>query len=714
MGNNSTNATKIIIEDSPINNLSEDLLGRERIVKSISETIKYKSETVHPCYTIGIYGKWGEGKTSVLNMVKGELEKEENINVVEFNPWLFKDQESFLLDFFKAFERGNSKEVVEKIKQYGPLVSLGISGLLNIAMPGLGNIVGKSLKKITNAVSKIDIDIRQLKKELNESIRLSGKHLLILIDDVDRLDKEELHALFKLIRQNADFVNTTYLIAMDVDMVAKSIGQRFESGDEQSGRHFLEKIIQVPIYLPKIQRMYLQRFCESHLFFSLETLLSQGGRTTTSIETVKETFYNYLFPLFSTVREIILYANALSFTLPSIYREVNLSDLFLLEALKLFQLDAYEQIKNNKHLITGTISKISSNYLLDSPEKRQARKDTFLESIRKKINSRQFIFIDKIINEILYPFSLETYDQVKLSNEKRLCSDFYFDKYFLYAVPNDILSDVEYDELIETISVKDENDLTNIFDSYHKRYGYKQLQRIISQMLYMRYSYNIDNDCIGKICMALSRLSINKERKEYIDFRLGVYPEFTICDIIDRYIIDMDNMGTTYERVIPNRDKQLDIFSKILSTEKLEPFHLFFATHFCDKSSTYYAISNKTDKIVHGLIIRYIEKRGIKQIFELGQTPITVLFKIWRGVAPEEYHQKIDTYLTEEDFNIVSFVRRMITRAEPESYDKFCKLFDKNTVFNRIKDVDANSIPDYYNSVGFFIERYNSKEDASK
>jgi len=57
----------------------------------------------------------------------------------------------------------------------------------------LGKVVKGSLNEFTDAISKIDIDIRKLKKEVNASIKASEKHLLIVIDDVDRLDKDELH-----------------------------------------------------------------------------------------------------------------------------------------------------------------------------------------------------------------------------------------------------------------------------------------------------------------------------------------------------------------------------------------------------------------------------------------------------------------------------------------------------------------------------------------
>ena len=128
-----------LILDSAIKSINDDELGRKNLVKSIVDSIKIKSSEPHACYTIGIYGKWGEGKTSVLNMVKGDIKKNDNFNIIEFNPWLFKDQESLLLDFFKALQNGiTSKDVVDKIKQYGHIVSLGISGQLNIVLLGLG------------------------------------------------------------------------------------------------------------------------------------------------------------------------------------------------------------------------------------------------------------------------------------------------------------------------------------------------------------------------------------------------------------------------------------------------------------------------------------------------------------------------------------------------------------------------------------------------
>lgn len=699
-----------IIYDSPRTTLKEDLFGWDPIVNRISEVIKLNSKGDHNCYTIGIYGKWGEGKTSLMNMVCDSLAKEEKIKIIHFNPWLFKDQESLLLDFFQALQNENiSKKFVEKIKQYGPLVSLGLSALINIALPGLGTIVKGSLNESIEAIPKIDIDIRKIKKEVNSSIKESKKHLLIVIDDVDRLDKDELHALFKLIRQNADFVNTTYMIAMDVDMVAKSIGQRFESGDEQSGKNFLEKIIQVPIYLPKIQRGHLGKLFNAYLFPQIEAILSESGKSTTSLEEVKESFYQYGFPLFRTVREVILYINSLTISLPLVYRNVNISDLCLLEALKIFHPNGYSLINRNKLYITGSEFQISIKASLESAEIRQKKKDQFIESLLKNVDSDKLVYIEEIIHKILYPFiSSHNNNTINLTNEKSLCSSVYFDNYFLYTTPDDIISDVEYDHLIEEISTMEQDELTERFEFYYQKYGYSELTRVVYQMLYKKYFYNINNDNIGLICIALSRLSVNKIRKQYTEPEIGIHVEFTICDIVDRYVVNLDKK-TSGGSVISDYKKKVEILQTIFSEQVLLPFHLFLATHMCDKCSLYYAEKERVKKLVFDLISRYIAQNGLNSLFKLGQTPTTVLFGIWKEVDPKDYREQVDKYIASEEFDTVSFIQKMIYNSDKSYYDRFCGLFDADVVYDKVKDIDSKEIPNFSHTIGYFIRMHKSR-----
>ena len=170
---------KNITYDIPKQSLKEDDFGWAPIVNRISDLIIHQSKEHHSCFIIGIYGKWGEGKTSLMNMVCDNLKEEKRINIIRFNPWLFKDQESLLLDFFKTLQSGiTNKKVVEKIKKYGPLVSIGISGLLNLALPGAGSLLKGSLDQVVDAVSEIKFDLTSLKEEVDKCIKLSKQQYL--------------------------------------------------------------------------------------------------------------------------------------------------------------------------------------------------------------------------------------------------------------------------------------------------------------------------------------------------------------------------------------------------------------------------------------------------------------------------------------------------------------------------------------------------------
>ena len=199
-------------EDTPIANTTLDLFGRSKIVDEIVKTINIKSKTDHSCFVIGIYAKWGEGKTSVLNLIEEKLlSQQDNIVISKFNPWFFKDQESLLFDFFNSIDGGNISEAfLNNLRKYGPIVSMGISGVINMFAPGAGFILNKSVTKFIDKIPEIKISPIERKRELNRNIVDSKKHLVMLIDDVDRLDKEETHALFKLIKQTADFDNTIF------------------------------------------------------------------------------------------------------------------------------------------------------------------------------------------------------------------------------------------------------------------------------------------------------------------------------------------------------------------------------------------------------------------------------------------------------------------------------------------------------------------------
>lgn len=87
---------KEINTDNPVSLLSEDKFQRYEYAKRVATII---STTKHDkSLVVGVFGKWGEGKTSILNFIKSELQT--NCIILEFNPWMFTDEKQLLVSFF--------------------------------------------------------------------------------------------------------------------------------------------------------------------------------------------------------------------------------------------------------------------------------------------------------------------------------------------------------------------------------------------------------------------------------------------------------------------------------------------------------------------------------------------------------------------------------------------------------------------------------------
>ena len=106
------------------------------------------------------------------------------------------------------------------------------------------------------------MDVQEKRRTLEKLLQDAGKRILIMIDDIDRLDDGEIATVFKLVKLAADFDHTAYILAFDQQVVAKALAKRYSDTDS-SGTSFIEKIVQVPLELPpadpsELQTMTLQ------------------------------------------------------------------------------------------------------------------------------------------------------------------------------------------------------------------------------------------------------------------------------------------------------------------------------------------------------------------------------------------------------------------------------------------------------------------------
>ncbi len=88
--------------------------------------------------------------------------------------------------------------------------------------------------------------ISEVKQEIKSILINRQQKLIIIVDDIDRLNQSEIKQIFGLIKINADFPNTIYLLAFD----RKVVEQNLEEQSGVSGKDYLDKIVQVNFNIP--------------------------------------------------------------------------------------------------------------------------------------------------------------------------------------------------------------------------------------------------------------------------------------------------------------------------------------------------------------------------------------------------------------------------------------------------------------------------------
>lgn len=233
--------------------------------------IYYKSEDT---LTVGLYGEWGSGKTSILNLVKNRIQSEtakmdsdERPIVFYFKPWNFSTVDQLLQNFFEDLAytlritnsnlwEGLSYDMKRYARKLSPFVNAGISALSKFSTLEPTFAVGlEGAKQAVNYIAK-QPSLEELRKKLVGKLsNIKGK-IVIFIDDIDRLDADQMMLIFRLVKQIADFPNIIYVLSMDKSVVVKVIEKR----QDVDGEKYLEKIVQVPLVLPVFEHRLVYQY----------------------------------------------------------------------------------------------------------------------------------------------------------------------------------------------------------------------------------------------------------------------------------------------------------------------------------------------------------------------------------------------------------------------------------------------------------------------
>jgi predicted KAP-like P-loop ATPase len=434
-----TESQQFYSSDRPITSHENDRFDRWPFAQRIAETIARRRET--NSLVIGIYGPWGDGKTSVLRLMEEAFKGDETIVVMYFNPWLFESESQLIVSFFRSLSDALGKKLQKRARQIGRVLEQYGASLSAVSIPFVKP--GEAAREIGKVLSTVRLE--DLKKRFQRLLDNAKSRVVVLIDDIDRLEPREIQAIFKLVKLSGDFEKIAYVLAFDDDVVAKALGEKY--GSEDSGREFLEKIIQVPLHLPPVGRTALRKLT----FEGINAILNEHGFQLTKEEAHEFTtgFVSGLEVRLETPRQAKRYSNALTFCMPLLKGEVHPVDQMLVEGVRVFYPGLYDTVRSHPDVCLG---RCSTREQQDWKKNCLGVLDRSLEDLDPTEQRAARELLQTLFPQLRAIFGNTSYGSEwdgRWAKQKRICSERYFARYFQYTVPSGDLSDAAVIELLK-------------------------------------------------------------------------------------------------------------------------------------------------------------------------------------------------------------------------------------------------------------------------
>lgn len=371
------------VADKPIEKADEDLLGRSDFAKQFGKSIcEYDSKDG---LVIGLYGKWGSGKTSIINMAiseipvdKNEAQKAEKEKwysrlykrikkiftsqkteeedqcyypiIIRFSPWNYSDKNNLISLFFHELKNKlgvakgeeNKGKIGKAISQYSDIIDA-----LSI-IPAVGPAIVPILKTISKAAGGKLMETPSLndaKEKLCKALEDFNHKIIVFIDDIDRLTTPQIKDIFQLVKQVGDFPNIIYVLTMDREIVCNALSEYHNiDGDE-----YLKKIVQVSFEVPEIDKTTVHEILRDRLNDIVHKNKDEEEfENNEYFETVLENCVN---PYVNNIRDVNRLLNAFRFKYGALWKETSFVDLLAITAIEIFEPKLYKWIAYNKNAL---------------------------------------------------------------------------------------------------------------------------------------------------------------------------------------------------------------------------------------------------------------------------------------------------------------------------------------------------------------------------
>lgn len=472
----------------------EDSYNRQHIYDTTYETLKtcfYEEGS----FAVSISGAWGSGKTVFKEQLKKNYEKNNKISIIEFEAWKCDSPTIIIRNFFTQLK--------DKLKIYFPNISIDFNNYIDLL---LDNDSVKPLRVIAKGVNNLLNKDKDPFDTIKNYLKESKHKVVVFIDDVDRLDADEIKEVLRLIRNTANFPYIQFIVTCDNDYVCDTLNKE----GIKNPKLYLEKFFNLEISLPKFEERIICKELKSRIS---KTISDIWGIKENDIQIDKMIYYRYdeftnnikdcvlVNKVLLSMRDVISFHNSFKLIAKTYkkcgnQKEIDFQDLFFLELLK------YKYPKLHSALWDNTFDflYLSQNYkqyiLNDSFSRRremiqQLRKNkkpnnptTDMDSHKKideefKQRIKNYININDDI-EVARDILIYLFEKNKEPNNPIYKVDC-FDRYFMYRLNEKVLTISGLSTIIDNDNITIEK-VDEIFEKKYNSQFEDRTKEILGQI----------------------------------------------------------------------------------------------------------------------------------------------------------------------------------------------------------------------------------------
>lgn len=626
--------------DLPIKKCEEDLLERGTYAETLANAIASysKSESL----VVGIFGEWGSGKTSIINMIIEKLGEISKINkpslVIRFSPWNYSSQNGLINLFFKELllyigksEGQKSEKIIKWILKYMKVLEFGV-----FENSKAGKL-SKVLRKIYNVFKK-DQTLEDTKSNLIQELNKYDRKIIVVIDDIDRLTKTQVQDVFQLVKQIGDLPNIIYFLPMDREAVISALDKKHVG----NGEKYLEKIIQIPFSIPELDKESIRNILDT----KVQKIIDENPQEKQIIDLdyKQSIYYNCISLYVKNLRDVNRVLNIFKFRYSIFKNEICVEDILALSILEALDPRLFKWIYLNKSILCLKI--------FDHRDSREYKNSKIEEFNSKKIEAERAL---NLVSVLFPNFAVkveqfyigkgtwsEAREKMRIANLDR------FEMYFTFNLQK---LPIKHAELINFLS----------------NYSYKEMYQFIQS--------KDNSDALEYL------ISEVNARVETIDSKSGF-------EMVKAFI----NSGNKFDNKYTSRgiglmmalDNMLENLLNALI--KLKSAHNLWAQLVCDIDNEYIGLftsiilrcsmNNEEERRIKDKLITRI-KNVSENAYIFESLRFAIALKFWEAESPNSYQHFVDKVL-EDDIQTLKFICAFTSRWNNSNHESGWSFYTEN------------------------------------